>query len=88
MLTAVATLNSKSSTRDCKPAAGKEVLVHDGKTIIVRHGPECFTGCGNPAFVMITGTKAEIDAEIANLGLASDPLPFDVAKLEDRGVIR
>lgn len=80
MLTAVATLNSKSSTRDCKPAVGKEVLVHDGKRIIVRHGPECFTGCGNPAFVMITGTAKEIDAEVARLRLTSGDAAVAVAR--------
>jgi len=86
MLTAVATLNSKSSTRDCKPAVGKEVLVHDGKRIIVRHGPECFTGCGNPAFTMITGTREEIDAEIARLKLTTDtPTVASAPRVVDLG---
>lgn len=55
--------------RQLKPSVGKEVLIHDGKQIIARHGPEATTGCGNPAYTMITGTKAEIDAEVARLKL-------------------
>lgn len=57
--------------RQLKPALGKEVLVHDGKQIIARHGPESITGCGNPAYVMVTGTRAEVDAEVARLKLTT-----------------
>jgi len=85
-LTAVA-VDPILKARQCKPALAKEVLIHDGKAVIARHGPESITGCGNPALVMVTGTKAEVDAEIARLKLTSDPLPFDVATLEERGVI-
>ena len=48
----------------------QHVLVHDGKHIIVRHGPESVTGTGNPALVMVCGSEKEIDAEIKRLGLA------------------
>ena len=47
----------------------QHVLVHDGKHIIVRHGPESVTGTGNPALVMVCGSEKEIDAEIKRLGL-------------------
>lgn len=81
-LTAVA-IDLKIAARQITPTIGKEVLVHDGKRVIARHGPECHTGCGNPAFVMVTGTREEIDAEIARLKLTSDDvkpaaLPIDV----------
>jgi len=72
MLTAIASkLVNGKPVRECRPATGAEVLVHDGKRVIVRHGPESHTGTGNPAFTMVTRSPKEIDAEIARLGLVS-----------------
>ena len=47
----------------------QEVMAHDGKQIVVRHGPEATTGTGNKDYVMVMGTKDEIENEIAKLGL-------------------
>ena len=63
--------------RECKPDPGKHVLIHDGKKIIVRHGPEAHTGCGNPDYEMITGTPEEIDNEVAKLGLKTQEQVMD-----------
>ena len=58
---------------------GKWTLVHDGKTIIVRHGPlnkagrPISTACGNPLYTMLCGTEEEVSAEIKRLGLAVKP---------------
>jgi hypothetical protein len=52
-----------------------ELLVHDGKRIVVRHGPGQTTGCGDPACTMLKGTKAEIDALKTRLGLVDGTEP-------------
>lgn len=68
------------SVRECRPAVRAEVLVHDGKHLVVRHGPEAHTGTGNPNFTMVTGSPKEIDAEISRLDLVSvDPAISDPA---------
>lgn len=50
-------------------AGRQHVLVHDGKRIVVRHGPKAITGTGESNLVMVCGTEAEIDAEVKRLGL-------------------
>ena len=63
---------------------GKWTLVHDGKTVIVRHRPlnkagrPISTACGNPLYTMVCGTEEEIEAEIKKLGLtAAGEAPLD-----------
>ena len=46
-------------------------LVHDGKYIVVLHGPEAITGTGNSKHTMLCGTESELRAEIKRLGLIS-----------------
>lgn len=55
--------------KQSKDAPGGCVLVHDGKQIIVEHGPEDQTICGNPAYKMMCGSKEEIAAEKKKLNL-------------------
>jgi hypothetical protein len=49
---------------------GHWTLVHDGKHIIVFHGPEAATGTGNPAHKMLCGDEKELRDEIKRLGLS------------------
>ena len=55
-------------------AAGQDGLAHDGAYIIIRKsGP---ARLATPATnTLIAGSAAEIDAEIARLGLTARPLP-------------
>ena len=48
---------------------GHWTLVHDGKHIVVLHGPESVTGTGNPAHKMFCGDEKELRDEIKRLGL-------------------
>ena len=46
-------------------------LVHDGKYIVVLHGPEAITGTGNSKHTMLCGTESELRAKVKRLGLIS-----------------
>lgn len=52
-------------------AKDEHVLIHDGKRIVVTHGPEATTGCGNPKLIVVIGSRGEIDEEIKRLGLTT-----------------
>jgi len=93
-IAAIAAPKTGKPVKHMQPTKGEECLVHDGKRIIVRHGPEAVTGCGNPAYTMLTGTKKELDAEVARLGLVAGHdavelckavavAPFDPGSLEE-----
>ena len=62
---------SIDGTRKVRPSIGDQVLVHDGKRVIVQHGPEAHTITGNAAYTMVTGTKLEIEAELKRLKLTT-----------------
>lgn len=70
-ITAVAAPITGKPIKFLLPAKDMELLVHDGKSVIVRHGAEAHTGSGNTLYTMITGTKIEIEAEIASLKLTT-----------------
>jgi len=65
------TANAITGRKLVRPVVGEETLVHDGKQIIGRHGPESVTASGNPAIKILVGTKLEIDDEIKRLGLVA-----------------
>ena len=60
-------------------------LVHDGKCIVVLHGPEAITGTGNSKHTMLCGTESELRAEIKRLGLiSSEDEPVETATVEPK----
>jgi len=70
-IAAIAAPKTGKPVKHMQPAKGEECLVHDGKRIIVRHGPEAVTGCGNSAYTMLCGTPKELDVEVARVGLVA-----------------
>lgn len=60
------------TTKDYQPLSREFLLVHDGKRVLAKHGPDAMTGSGNPDAVFVVGTKLQIEAEIARLGLKTD----------------
>jgi len=77
---AVAAPITSKLVKHLQPKEGEECLVHDGKRIIVRHGPEAVTGCGNPAYTMLCGTPKELDAEVARRGLVAGQDAVELCK--------
>jgi len=60
-------------------------LVHDGKYIVVLHGPEAITGTGNSKHTMLCGTESELRAKVKRLGLISpEDEPVETATIEPK----
>lgn len=65
-----------------KPVEEEILLVHDGKRVLARCGKGDMVGSGNPAAVFVVGTAAQVDAEIARLGLETEMDNAKSAKAE------
>lgn len=65
-----------------KPKGDEILLVHDGKRVLARCGKGDMVGSGNPAAVFVVGTAAQVDAEIARLGLETEIDNVKSAKAE------